>query len=54
MEPGKPRKINIFSSTTIKSLGQIKLRPLISVIRRVLNLRAIASTNKNELVEIKA
>jgi hypothetical protein len=31
-----------------------KLIPLTSVKRRVLNLRATASTNKNELVESKA
>jgi hypothetical protein len=54
MEPGKPKKINIFSRVTKNNLGHIKFRPLISVINRVLNLLAIASTNKKEFVEINA
>lgn len=54
MEPGKPKKIKIFSKMERKSLGHKKLTPLISVIKRVLNLRATASTSKKELVEIKA
>ena len=54
IEPGNPRNIKMFSNTTKKSLGHRKFRPLISVINLVLNLLAIASTNKNELVEIKA
>jgi hypothetical protein len=35
-------------------LGHIKFIPLISVINLVLNLRAIASTSKNELVDNNA
>lgn len=54
IDPGKPKNISILSSTQRKSLGHIKFKPLISVISRVLNLRAIASTNKNELVDISA
>jgi hypothetical protein len=54
IEPGKPRKINTFKSIHRKSLGHKKLTPLISVIKRVLNLLAMASTNRNELVDISA
>jgi hypothetical protein len=54
IEPGKPKKIKQFSSMAKNSLGHRKLIPLTSVKRRVLNLRATASTNKNELVESKA
>jgi len=54
IEPGKPKKINVFNSMAINSLGHKKLIPLISVIRRVLNRLATASTNKNEFVDNKA
>ena len=54
MDPGKPKKIKVFSKAHKKSLGHKKLIPLISVISLVLNRRAIASTNKNELVERRA
>lgn len=54
IDPGKPKKIRIFSKVTKNNFGQIKFKPFISVIKRVLNLRAIASTNKKELVEINA
>ena len=54
IDPGKPRKIRLFTKTIKNSLGHIKLRPLISVISRVLKRRAIASTSKNEFVESKA
>ena len=36
------------------SFGHKKFIPLTSVSKRVLNLRAIASTNKNEFVDNKA
>jgi hypothetical protein len=54
IEPGKPKKIRIFNSIERNNLGHRKLTPLISVIKRVLNLLATASTSKKELVEIKA
>ena len=54
IEPGKPKKTNRFSRLTRKSLGARKLIPLISVTRRVLKRRPIASTNKKEFVESKA
>lgn len=54
IEPGKPKNIKMFSSVTKKSFGHRKFKPFISVIRRVLNLRARASTSKKELVEIRA
>ena len=54
IEPGNPKKINMFKSIDKNNLGHKKLTPLISVIRRVLNLRATASTSKKEFVEIKA
>lgn len=54
MEPGKPKNIKLLSSVIRKSFGHIKLIPLISVSNRVLNLRAIASTNKKELVDNSA
>ena len=54
IDPGKPKKIKIFNNVTRNNFGQIKFSPLISVIRRVLNRLAIASTNKKEFVEIKA
>lgn len=54
IDPGKPRKMSRLTKLTKKSLGHKKFIPLISVIRRVLNLRAIASTSRNELVDKSA
>ena len=54
IEPGKPKNIKILSKTTKNNFGHKKFKPLISVINLVLNLLAKASTNKNELVEIRA
>ena len=54
MEPGNPKKTNVFTKLTKKSFGQRKFRPLISVINRVLNRRLIASTRKKELVDSNA
>lgn len=54
IEPGNPKNIKEFNSIIRNSLGHIKLSPLISVIRRVLNRRATASTSKNEFVERRA
>lgn len=53
-EPGKPKKIKRFNKLTKKSLGHKKFIPLISVIRRVLNRRFIASTKRKELVDKRA
>jgi hypothetical protein len=54
IDPGNPRKMRVFSNIAKNSLGHKKFKPLISVIKRVLNLRATASTSKNELVESSA
>ena len=54
IDPGKPRNIKVLSSAHKNSFGHIKLMPLISVINLVLNLRAIASTSRKELVESSA
>jgi hypothetical protein len=54
IEPGKPKKIKVFSSTAKNNLGHKKFIPLTSVINLVLNLLAIASTNKNEFVDNNA
>jgi hypothetical protein len=54
MDPGNPKNMRLFSKVMRNSLGHIKLIPLISVRSLVLNLRAIASTNKNEFVESSA
>jgi hypothetical protein len=54
IDPGNPRKIKILSNVTRKSLGHKKLSPLISVINLVLKRRAMASTRRNELVDINA
>lgn len=54
IEPGNPKKINTFNKIQRNSFGHKKLIPLISVIKRVLNRLATASTNKNEFVDIKA
>jgi hypothetical protein len=53
-EPGKPKNINVFNKIDKNNLGHKKLIPLTSVINLVLNLLAIASTSKNEFVEINA
>jgi hypothetical protein len=54
IEPGNPKNIRLFISIAINSLGHKKLIPDISVIILVLNLRDIASTSKNELVDNNA
>ena len=54
IEPGKPKKISVLSKVIKKSLGHIKFTPLTSVNSLVLNLRAIASTSKNEFVDSNA
>ena len=54
IDPGNPKKIKLFSNAIKNNLGHIKFNPLISVKRRVLKRRAIASTSKNEFVESKA
>ena len=54
IDPGKPRKIKLFSKTIRNNFGVIKFIPLISVNKRVLNHLAIASTSKNEFVESSA
>ena len=47
IEPGKPKNTNKFNKLIKNSLGHKKLTPLISVIKRVLKRRLIASTSKN-------
>lgn len=54
IDPGKPKKTSRLIRLIRKSLGHRKFIPLISVIRRVLNLRAKASTSKKELVDKRA
>ena len=54
IDPGKPKKIRLFSSVIKKSFGHKKFNPLISVSSRVLNRRAMASTSKKELVDKSA
>lgn len=54
IEPGKPKKIKLFNKINKNNFGQIKFKPLTSVIRRVLKRLEIASTSKNELVDNKA
>jgi hypothetical protein len=54
IDPGNPKKIKLLSSIAKNNFGHIKFNPLISVIKRVLNRLATASTNKKELVESKA
>ena len=54
IEPGNPKKTSKFAKATINSFGQRKLTPLISVTKRVLNLRPIPSTSKKEFVESNA
>ena len=54
IDPGKPKKISVFKIIIRNNFGHIKFKPLISVIKRVLNRRATASTSKNELVDSRA
>jgi hypothetical protein len=54
IDPGKPKKIKRFTNETRKSFGQRKFRPPNSVINRVLNRRAIASTRRKEFADNKA
>jgi Txe/YoeB family toxin of Txe-Axe toxin-antitoxin module len=54
IEPGNPKKINKLIKHNKNSFGHKKFKPLTSVISLVLNRRAIASTNKNELVDKSA
>jgi len=53
-EPGKPKNTKQLRSENKNSFGVKKFKPLSSVISRVLNLRVIASTNKNEFVDKRA
>ena len=52
--PGNPRKINRLRRPREKSFGHRKFIPPTSVTSLVLNLRPIASTRRNELVESRA
>jgi hypothetical protein len=54
IDPGNPKKIKLFSKVIKKSFGHMKFKPLISVKSLVLNLRAMASTSKNEFVDNRA
>jgi hypothetical protein len=54
IDPGNPRNIKLLTKVIKKSLGHMKFKPLISVINRVLNRLAIASTSKKEFVESNA
>lgn len=54
IEPGKPKNIKLFNKIARNNFGHKKFKPLISVIKRVLNRRATASTSKNELVDNNA
>ena len=54
IDPGNPKKIRLFISVIKNNLGHKKFIPLTSVSNLVLNLRAMASTNRNELVESNA
>ena len=54
IDPGNPKKMRLFISTIRNNLGHKKFTPLTSVKSLVLNLRAMASTNRNELVERSA
>ena len=54
MEPGNPRNIKVFNNVIKNNLGHMKLIPLTSVNKRVLNRRAIASTKRKELVDNNA
>jgi hypothetical protein len=52
--PGNPKKTKQFSKLIKKSLGQVKLIPLISVTKRVLKRLLIASTKKKEFDDNRA
>lgn len=54
IEPGKPKNTKQFINVIINNFGHKKLIPLISVIKRVLKRRLMASTKRNELVDNKA
>ena len=54
IDPGNPKNTNELIKIIKNNFGVKKLIPLISVIKRVLKRRLIASTNKNELVDKKA
>lgn len=54
IDPGNPKKIRELAKITKNNLGHKKFKPLISVIKRVLNLRLIASTSKKEFVDKRA
>jgi|TARA_B110000971_G_C19702310_1_gene360411 hypothetical protein len=54
IEPGNPKKINKLTKLTKNNFGHKKLIPLTSVTKRVLNLRPIASTSRNEFVDKRA
>jgi hypothetical protein len=54
IDPGKPKNTKRFNKLIRKSLGHIKLIPLISVIKRVLKRRPIPSTSKKEFVDKSA
>ena len=54
MEPGKPKNIRRFTKAAKNNLGHRKFKPPNSVINLVLNLRAMASTSRNEFVESSA
>ena len=54
IEPGNPKNISIFRRVTKNNFGHKKFKPPTSDINLVLNLRAIASTSKKELVDIRA
>jgi len=54
IDPGKPKNIKLFNNVIKNSLGHRKFNPPTSVKSRVLNLLAIASTKRNELVDNSA
>jgi hypothetical protein len=54
IEPGKPKNMSRFKREARNNFGHKKLRPPNSVMSLVLNLRAMASTSKNELVDSRA
>lgn len=54
IDPGKPKKTKQLIKLIKNNLGHKKFIPLTSVIKRVLNLLLIASTNKNEFEDNKA
>jgi len=54
IDPGKPKNIKEFVNIIKNNLGVRKFSPLISVIKRVLNLLLMASTRRNEFVDKNA